>query len=171
MSIDAVLTFSTEWHTHQADALIASVQKSNSGVPVHVLSPRQSDAPRSGMTMLESTVFTRPTPSRSGENWRRSSARCAGSSKRWMGRASVRERVVWFLQMDSSCGKRLRSKDPAFMTETPKLNCGRGSARFLPGDLSLLAGARDTAPATGFLFGGAPGSGVQNQLIVLVVSL
>lgn len=32
------------------------------------------------------------------------------------------------------------------MSETAKLNCGRGTARFLPGDLRMLAGeARDLA--------------------------
>ena len=48
--------------------------------------------------------------------------------------------------MDSSCGKHQRNEDPASMSETAKLNCGRGTARFLPGDLLMLAGeARDLA--------------------------
>lgn len=53
---------------------------------------------------------------------------------------------MWFPWVAFSHGERQRILGPAVKAESAKLNCGRGTARFLPGNLRMLAGeARDLA--------------------------
>ena len=82
----------------------------------------KSPAHRSVIPMRGNMASTPPTLSPSGESWRRYSAPCEASSRRWKDRASIRRLLSRFLAVDSLCGESRRKASPAWQRTSPRLN-------------------------------------------------